>query len=628
VRRAAGSLAGSVIFGAVFGSAMGGLGALAERYPQQGLHALALHHVVDAASAYLAIAVAAGLSAALLRRAAAPLARTLGSPTREMMAVGVWLTASLPVWGLVAIRDPWLLPPRRAVLYVAGALLLILHVLVYYALRRRRRRRGSPLRSRFAGIAASLCLLGVGGLWASDRLAVAVPRSEAEQPNVLLVVLDTVRADRLSCYGYARHTTPELDAFAREAIRYTEFYATSSWTIPSHASLFTGLFPVRHGATQENLILGRGVATLAEVLRNAGYRTWGASGNPYVGDANQMSQGFEEFVETWRDDPRESAPGPVTHPNNTSFEAFLSRAARDRPFFAFVNYMDAHSPYLPPEADLRRFVPSRAERAHARRLALQRWADHYVDEPFAKRDLALRSALYDAELAYLSRSVGELLDALRTDGRLANTWIAITSDHGEHFGENGHVEHMFGLYNTAVRIPLVIRPQGLRRGKVDHRKGQIVDLFPTILNAAGVEHDGIEQHGIDLLAPGSERDAIFSEYYFPSQVLSVLTPEERRRGAQRLAAFQRRLRAIQMNGQRLIWSSNGHHELYDLRGDPGETRNLFDPQAPPAAYGSLAARLDGYLQSYGGGGPARAPGPRPGPDEQRVEALRALGYAR
>ena len=189
---------------------------------------------------------------------------------------------------------------------------------------------------------------------------------------------------------------------------------------------------------------------------------------------------------------------------------------------------------------------------------------------------------------------------------------------------------MFGLYNTTVRIPLLIRPPGdLSAGRVDPRPGQIVDLFTTILNAAGVANDALPE-GLDLLAadaPG--REAIFSEYYYPAQVLSEFEPEQLKAGKDRLARFRRRLRALEVGNLRLIWSSDGRHELYDVAADPGEERNLFE--ARPERAREMLARLARTVDEYGGDGDAPMPEPAklgggPKLDPEAHEALRALGY--
>jgi arylsulfatase A-like enzyme len=198
---------------------------------------------------------------------------------------------------------------------------------------------------------------------------------------------------------------------------------------------------------------------------------------------------------------------------------------------------------------------------------------------------------------------------------------------------------MFGLYNGTVRIPLIIRlPGGRRSGEVDDRKGQLVDLFPTILGVAGVNSASFGHRGVDLLAEenGPNRESIFSEYYHPDWVFRQFTAEELERQADKVEPFRRRLRAIQRYGFRLIWSSNGRHELYDVRSDPRETRNLLEPENRTAPGEEFFHMLLRELEAYAPGSDSetdfaserdsvRSPADV---DDATLKALRAVGYVR
>jgi len=494
------------------------------------------------------------------------------------------------------------------------------------------------LAGRGAGLLAIACVFawtlraGIPDARIPDLLARTRP---ARGPNLLLVVLDTVRADRLSSYGYARPTTPELDAFARDATRYSSFWSTAPWTLPGHASLFTGAYPMRHGATQEHPSLARRFATLAEVLRDAGFASFAASGNPLVGPHTGLDQGFATLVETWRIDGGEAIPGATFHPVTRAFARFLAAQPRERPFFAFLNYMDAHFPHTPPPELRQRFARRPIDAQEADRIGRRSWFDHYLDGPFPADEMELRSDLYDAELAQLSREIGRLLDVLRRDGRYDTTVIAITSDHGEQFGEHGLVEHAFSLYEPVLRVPLLLRaPGGARRGDVVEALGQLVDLPQTLLALCGVESAPLAAQGVNLLDPSARREEVIAEYYFPNATLGWVGFDKATRAGPRIAPYLRRLRSIHRDGRKLVWSSDGRRELYDLRADPGERRDLLAAGDPGAAAArDLEARLDAALERFAEPW-ATAP---PQPDRQldslaarldpeTAERLRRLGY--
>jgi arylsulfatase A-like enzyme len=493
------------------------------------------------------------------------------------------------------------------------------------------------LAGRGAGLLVIACAFGwtVRGGIPDARVPDLLSRARsARGPNLLLVVLDTVRADRLSSYGYARPTTPELDAFAHDAIRYERFWSTAPWTLPGHASLFTGAYPMRHGATQEHAFLDRRFATLGEVLRDAGFATFAASANPIVGPYTGLDQGFANFVETWRIDGGEKPPGTTLDPVTLAFERFLARQPRERPFFAFLNYMEAHFPYTPPAELRERFARRPVDAKEADRVGRRLWFDYYLDGPWPAEEMELRSDLYDAELARLSAEIGRLLDILRRDGRYDATVIAITSDHGEQFGEHGLVEHAFSLYEPLLRVPLLLRIPGggARRGYVDERPGQLVDLPGTLLGLCGVEAAPLAAEGVNLLDPSSRREEVIAEYDFPYATLGWIGIDKVVRAGPRIAPYLRRLRSLLLDGQKLVWSSDGRSELYDLRDDPGELRDLLASR-DPGADRELRARLAAAIERFAE--PRATARPRPDPrfaglaanlDAETAARLRELGY--
>ncbi len=294
----------------------------------------------------------------------------------------------------------------------------------------------------------------------------ACGRAPSAPPNIVLIVLDTVRADRLSCYGYHRPTSPRIDELCARGIRFDRASSTSTWTLPAHASVFTGLYPVEHGATQENATLGAGPATLAEILSDRGYATLGVSANPIVSRDAGFARGFDRFEETWREARRERAPGRDPHPNLDAVAKLLETAPE--PFFLFVNFIEAHAPYAPPEPLRSRFLSDRATPALVEAAAAASTSTFYLEpDAITAETFAVLSDLYDGEIAYVDALVGRLVESLETSGRLDRTMLVVTSDHGENLGDHRHFRHVFSLYVSTVRVTLIfVLPDGERAGDV------------------------------------------------------------------------------------------------------------------------------------------------------------------
>jgi arylsulfatase A-like enzyme len=478
-------------------------------------------------------------------------------------------------------------------------------------------------------ILVALLLAGCGGR--DDAPAPSAERELPVQPrNVLVIVLDTVRDDRIGVRGI----TPNLDAFTAGAIEFENAYSNSGWTLPAHASLFTGLYPVQHRATQETLAFGIDLPTLGELFGAAGWRTYGASANGVVSEANGLARGFERFDETFRQEVAARFGGTV-HPNEGALVDFLDGAG-DRPWFAFLNYIEAHLPYRPPAAFADRFVDT--DRFSPQQIAMAqrvRMRDHYLTPEGIPQPLFdLLGQLYDAEVAALDAYIGHLLDTLRERGVLDETIVVITSDHGENLGEHGHFAHVFDLHNTLVEVPLIVRvPGAAPRGRSD--AAQLLDLFPTLLALCGIDYAG-EMHGRDLFAGGASTSdpIVVAEYYYPRQVLSVFRPEELETHADRFAPFLIRQRVAQTPTQKWWWRSDGRHTAFDLARDSEEGAGR-DHEKAPRSHRELARLLDTFVETHQGPAPLIETPPAgwmmPGfeatiDDPELLERLRALGY--
>lgn len=331
------------------------------------------------------------------------------------------------------------------------------------------------------------------------------------RPNVLLYLVDTLRADRLGCYGYPRPTSPRLDALAAESILFENALASSSWTRSSVASLLTGRTPAGHGVFERDQALAAQAETLAEVLGRAGYATAALMTNPNLGRPFGFAQGFETF--TYLEEP---APSRALHPAASAVHqaalAWLDGRSDPRPFFLYLHTMEPHAPYTPSAAAARELAPGLREHpldeaaraalrtAHQRsggkpggevfELGSMTWLKGLhrgviAPDPSMVEDL---SALYDAELRDADRQLGELLDELQSRGHETDTLVVFVSDHGEEFHDHGGWEHGRTLYQEQLRVPWILRfpdpdlPRGLR---LKNPVG-LVDLLPTLADFLGL----------------------------------------------------------------------------------------------------------------------------------------------
>ena len=452
-------------------------------------------------------------------------------------------------------------------------------------------------------------------------------------PNILLIVLDCVRYDGLHCLGAQRPVTPRLDALAERSRVYHQARSAAVWTLPSHASMFTGLHPRQHGANHEHRWLAQHIPTLAETLADLGYQTAAFSTNAWVGPHFGLDRGFEKFYALWRIFPSMGArPFPLWEKalrkrlleRRDKGAAKLNhyvkkwwRRERDpsRPFFLFALYLDAHLPYRPPRGYAEQLM-DKAELRAARRANQDAWAYMAGEVEMTAADFRGLRALYDAEIRYVDDKLGELLDFLQAAGALENALIIVTADHGENIGDHGLMDHQYCVYETLAHVPLIIHhPDAFPTGE-DQTPVQHTDIFPTILDLLGHPHR-LPLPGHSLLASRGS----------PCQIVQYTAPH-RHRFARRHPRFDpatrgydRTFDAIILDGYKLIRSNRGEIELYDLADDPDETANLASAQPERVAH--LQAALDAWLQDHPPSGPAAS---SPSLDPGIEQHLRALGY--
>lgn len=420
-----------------------------------------------------------------------------------------------------------------------------------------------------------------------------------QQPaNVVLIVMDTVRADHLSCYGYSRPTTPSIDSLSAGATLFSRAMAPAPWTLPTHASIFTGKDPFEHGAhrlppepgKQHLNPLHADHVTLAEVFSEAGYATAGFAANDgYLTPRWQLDQGFQRFVAE-RGDADEI---------NAAATRWLRQAGQ--PFFVFMNYMDTHKPYnasvWPGFVD-----DSLAVRGDS---LLNRLTQVVMEEGGSPpADLVPRViAQYDAALATLDHEIGTLLNFLSDANLFENTLIVITADHGEAFGEHGVVMHGSDVYQELLRVPLVIKAPGQTDARRDDRLVSLSDLPYLMLSAINNRNPGISTNDFPN-APGNH--PVIAENYYART-------KRRFRAPVRTAVFDW--------PHKYIDSSDGQSELYNLSTDPNESNNRL--RYEPGTVRRLKMVLDTYRNERGTFDSIVEMTPL---DSEEIQKLKALGY--
>ncbi len=554
----------------------------------------------------LAYAVVGAVSGAVGAGALAKLGRLIRrNRTEPASAFGRYAGLVFGVLGLpIAIfrvrrdlfGDELALKSKEGLLVVLGALaaaVVLGSVIAFVTRRLARAKRTSFVMRPFGGfaVAAAVTLAFVGvaaarpvpAMTASGR---ALPAAPASAKNVIVIVVDTLRADALGAYGYTAARTPNLDAFARESVRYDRHFANASWTRPSFASILTGRYPSNHAVMALSAPLPDEVTTMAEAFAEGGYYTAGIVTNTNVSPVYNFQQGFDEYayleptfvlgandlqskllvVQLMRRVIQRfvpAAPGSAYQDAETVNEhvfAWLDRAERsagDNPFFLFVGYMDPHDPYF----------------EHPYNGVAYDKASHQAPDPSEAPRLR---ELYDGEIAYFDEQFGRLVAELRRRGLYDDTTIVVTSDHGEEFADHGGFWHGLTLYDEQIRVPLLVKPAAGAggAGTVVRHFTQSVDLLPTLLASHGLPSVPGVQGGL-LSTPSPQ---VFAEESHHDNVL-------------------RSLRVLE-NGQevKLITANAGNprglaeRELYRVGIDPGERTNVAPTDA--AAVARIETALD------------------------------------
>ncbi len=450
----------------------------------------------------------------------------------------------------------------------------------------------------------------------SDRAA----SNAVGRPNVLLVVLDTTRPDFFSCYGHSLPTTPNIDRLASEGVRFDRAYTTDFWTLPSHASLFTGLYPTEAQATSETLHLPAAATTLAEIFRRNGYRTAAVVQNSWISRERGFSQGFDEFHEMWRETGEAAAVAPRVA---SAIDKLLQEGAK---FFAFVNINVPHLPYAPPPGLFDRFASQRwpTDRVKSAMKIKGMWEFFCGMVRLTEADFRLMRELYQAEIAVSDAMVGRIIDGLRDRGVLDDTLVILTSDHGENIGDHGMIDHLLSMYESTLHVPLIVRyPERFPAGTTRTHLVSLVDVLPTALDACNLHEEmNATLEPRSLCADGGlERKFIVAENDRPLSALSLVKKLVPGRD---VSDIDVRMRMVRTETHKLVWRSDRRVELFDLAADPGELKNVADEH--PAVLSELRGYLDEWTRHVEANRITEKPPTFNTADRQTIESLKALGY--
>ncbi len=537
---------------------------------------------------FLALAVIAGFLKPLLPRIVVP-----------QVVVPLFLFLGFLDWVAISGR----IGPLAVLVLAAG-----LATMTYRVLSKRESVGLSFFRRTLPWVAAAAVIAFVavhGGLWLRERLATRQLAASAQAPNVVVVLVDTLRADHMSLYGYPRQTSTNIDHIAAQGVIFDNAVATASWTLPSHASLLTGRYPHEHEA-EIDAPLNTRYATLSEVMRDRGYRTGGFSANLFYftrrGGFDRGFLHFDDYFYSLGDMFYRTLWGRIFNryiPDRLGWDEWPEgKRAEDvnhemlqwvdtdpgKPFFAFLNYFDVHTPYTPPPAYRAKFASADGSASTA-----DKWP------PVSKEDLNILSNVdpylyrvlmspkgfqqaidaYDASIAYVDDQIGNLFSELRRRGLDKNTIVIITSDHGEELRDHGMVHHRNALYRDLIRVPLVYWGPGIPGNMHVAKPISAASLPATILDLTGDPTQQTfpipsltqlwKQPGIDPAWPDPISELhryIYQPHHYP--------------------AYSGWLKAIVAPRWQLIVSEKMPPELYDWSADPQEQHNLAaDPADKP-----------------------------------------------
>jgi len=487
-------------------------------------------------------------------------------------------------------------------------------------------RSGSPpnKRRRFTFVlltmaAIAILVVATGLHLSNSRTIKKVAVADPSMPDIILVSIDSLRPDHLGCYGYPKPTSPTIDRLALGGVRCENVISTTSWTLPAHAALFTGLYDSAHGLVADDMRLAEAHETLAEILTQAGYQTAGFFGGPYLHPVFGLSQGFQTYescMTTLPDNTNEKKirkqariPNSVSHADVTGpqtlekFSRWLEKADK-RPMFVFLHLWDVHYDYVPPKKYIELFDPN----YEGQLVATNYLRNPAIAQGMTVRDLEHVRALYDGEIRFTDDMLGEMLAALERKGRDRQSLIVVTADHGEEFFDHGGKGHTRTLYDEVIKVPLIWSWTGnLPGGTAVTDQVRLIDIMPTILGLANVKLESeIQGRDISPLLRGDALDAqtALCELHLPNR---------------KALAF----RTSQLKVHKLLKPAG--QLLFNLGEDPGEHKPLdHDTEEFRKLLAQLQKTTRDSLNLYA----ARAKGTAQEAQvtEELLQRLQSLGY--
>ena len=399
----------------------------------------------------------------------------------------------------------------------------------------------------------------------------AAVKADESWPNIVLISVDTLRPDHLGCYGYQRKTSPRIDKLASEGALFEQAVSSTSWTLPAHCAMFTGLADTVHGCIEMDRRLAESRVTLAERLSAAGYATAGFFSGPALHPVFGLAQGFDKYVDctSYADlsvkvvgtgqtldggvvESRSNAD--ITNPRVSEAVCDWLTNNRQRPFFMFIHMWDVHFDFIPPPPYDRMFDPEYTGTATGENFFI----NPDVNPRMPKRDLEHIIALYDGEITWTDAHLGKILDQLDTLSLRDNTIVMLLSDHGEEFFEHGRKGHRQTLYDEVIRIPLIVRfPGKIPAGRRYEHQARMIDVVPTLLDLAGIPNPE------DVM--GRSLKPVFDGYALSSDDLAV----------SELFSVGRELRSFRRPDRKLIHNRKTKESvIYALTADPAEQAPL------------------------------------------------------